>query len=66
DAAQTHPERRDARLYAGVLRDGVSLCLLQLRPEEDEAFPELDLRTAPNLAPNLVDALRHTLENEPD
>jgi hypothetical protein len=42
------------------------LCLLQLRPEEDEAFPELDLRTAPNLAPNLVDALRHTLENEPD
>lgn len=66
DAAQTHPERRDARLYAGVLRDGISLCLLQLRPEEDEAFPELDLRTAPNLAPNLVDALRHTLENEPD
>ncbi|OXR42886.1 hypothetical protein B7C42_05224 [Nocardia cerradoensis] len=66
DAAQTHPERRDARLYAGVLRDGVSLCLLQLRPEEDEAFPDLDLRTAPNLAPNLVDALRHTLENEPD
>jgi hypothetical protein len=66
DAAQTHPERRDARLYAGVLREGVSLCLLQLRPEEDEAFPDLDLRTAPNLAPNLVDALRHTLENEPD
>ncbi|AHH16288.1 hypothetical protein NONO_c14850 [Nocardia nova SH22a] len=66
DAAQTHPERRDARLYAGVLREGVSLCLLQLRPEEDESFPDLDLRTAPNLAPNLVDALRHTLENEPD
>ncbi|PSR65060.1 hypothetical protein C8258_21405 [Nocardia sp. MDA0666] len=66
DAAQTHPERRDARLYAGVLRDGVALCLLQLRPEEDEAFPDLDLRTAPNLAPNLIDALRHTLENEPD
>ena len=66
DAAQTHPERRDARLYAGVLREGVSLCLLQLRPEEDDSFPDLDLRTAPNLAPNLVDALRHTLENEPD
>ncbi|WP_227983821.1 PPA1309 family protein [Nocardia spumae] len=66
DAAQTHPERRDARLYAGVLREGVSLCLLQLRPEEDDAFPDLDLRTAPNLAPNLVEALRHTLENEPD
>lgn len=66
DAAQSHPERRDARLYAGALRDGVTLCLLQLRPDEDDAFPEMDLRTAPNLAPNLVEALRHTLENEPD
>ncbi|MFI5777690.1 PPA1309 family protein [Nocardia sp. NPDC051570] len=68
DAAVTHPGRRDARLYAGVLRDGVSLCLLQIRPDEDEADPfgGIDLRTAPNLAPNLVEALRNTLENEPD
>ncbi|GAB2727074.1 PPA1309 family protein [Nocardia thraciensis] len=68
DAAVTHPGRRDARLFAGVLRDGVSLCLLQVRPEDDEddPFGDLDLRTAPNLAPNLVEALRHTLENEPD
>ncbi|WP_067990453.1 PPA1309 family protein [Nocardia pseudobrasiliensis] len=68
DAAVTHPGRRDARLFAGVLRDGVSLCLLQIRPETDEEDPfgDIDLRTAPNLAPNLVDALRHTLENEPD
>jgi hypothetical protein len=69
DAAQTHPGRRDARLFAGVLRDGTSLCLLQLRPEENEEedlFGDLDLRTYPNLAPNLVEALRHTLENEPD
>ncbi|MCM6775630.1 PPA1309 family protein [Nocardia sp. CDC159] len=68
DAAVTHPGRRDARLYAGVLRDGVSLCLLQIRPEEDEEDPfgDIDLRTYPNLAPNLVEALRHTLENEPD
>nr|WP_085995791.1 PPA1309 family protein [Nocardia transvalensis] len=68
DAAVTHPGRRDARLYAGVLRDGVSLCLLQIRPDEDEddPFGDLDLRTAPNLAPNVVEALRHTLENEPD
>jgi hypothetical protein len=69
DAAITHPGRRDARLFAGVLRDGVSLCLLQIRPEEDEEDPfggDLDLRTAPNLAPNLVEALAHTLENDPE
>lgn len=68
DAAITHPGRRDARLYAGVLREGVSLCLLQVRPDEDdEEDPfgtDLDLRTAPNLAPNLIEALAHTLENE--
>ncbi|MFJ1457569.1 PPA1309 family protein [Nocardia sp. N2S4-5] len=67
-AAVTHPGRRDARLFVGILRDGVSLSLLQIRPDEDEADPfgDLDLRTAPNLAPNLVEALRHTLENEPE
>jgi hypothetical protein len=69
DAAITHPGRRDARLFAGVLREGVSLCLLQIRPEEDEEDPfgnDIDLRTAPNLAPNLVQALAHTLENDAD
>ncbi|MFF0494612.1 PPA1309 family protein [Nocardia sp. NPDC004068] len=68
DAAVTHPGRRDARLFAGVLREGTSLCLLQVRPEDDEEDPfgDIDLRTYPNLAPNLVEALRHTLENEPD
>lgn len=69
DAAITHPGRRDARLFAGVLRDGVSLSLLQIRPEEDEEDlfgNDIDLRTAPNLAPNLLQALAHTLENDPD
>ena len=69
DAAITHPGRRDARLFAGVLRDGVSLCLLQVRPQDDEDDPfgnDIDLRTAPNLAPNLVQALAHTLENDPE
>ncbi|MFF0608119.1 PPA1309 family protein [Nocardia tengchongensis] len=67
-AALTHAERRDARLFVGVLRDGTSLSLLQVRPAEDEEDPfgDLELRTAPNLAPNLVEALRHTLENDPD
>ncbi|MBF6227722.1 PPA1309 family protein [Nocardia abscessus] len=62
-AAEAHPERREARLFAAVLRDGASLCLLQLRPEDDaDDFGELDLRTYPNLAPNLIEALHHTLE----
>ncbi|WP_319945554.1 PPA1309 family protein [Nocardia macrotermitis] len=68
DAAITHPGRRDARLFAGVLREGVSLCLLQVRPDEDDEDDlfgnDIDLRTAPNLAPNLIEALAHTLENE--
>ncbi|MFB7722871.1 PPA1309 family protein [Nocardia sp. NPDC056100] len=67
-AAVSHPERRDARLFVGVLRDGTALSLLQVRPAEDEddPFGDLDLRTAPNLAPNLVEAVRQTLDNEPE
>ncbi|MGI5216631.1 PPA1309 family protein [Nocardia sp. CA-290969] len=66
-AAHAHPERRDARLFAAALRTGNSLCLLQLRPEsEDEEEDALDLRTYPNLAPNVVEALRHTLEESGD
>ncbi|KAA8888366.1 hypothetical protein F3087_15135 [Nocardia colli] len=62
-AAEAHPDRREARLFAAVLREGASLCLLQLRPEEDaDDFGDLDLRTYPNLAPNLIDALHATLE----
>ncbi len=62
-AAESHPERREARLFAAVLREGASLSLLQLRPEEDaDDFGDLDLRTYPNLAPNLIDALHATLE----
>ncbi|WP_194826325.1 PPA1309 family protein [Nocardia sp. XZ_19_231] len=61
-AAHAHPGRRDARLIAGVLRQGTTLCLLQIRPEDDDGFGDLDLRTYPNLAPGLIDALHHTLE----
>lgn len=62
-AAEAHPERREARLFAAALREGTSLCLLQLRPEDDaDDFGDLDLRTYPNLAPNLIEALHHTLE----
>ncbi|WP_040791708.1 PPA1309 family protein [Nocardia paucivorans] len=64
-AAQAHPRRRDARLFAAALRSGRTLCLLQLRPEADEDG-DLELRTHPNLAPNLVEALRHTLDQPAD
>lgn len=63
-AADAHPGRRAARLFAGILRDGESLSLLQLRPDDDDPFPALELRSAPNLAPNITDALRHTLDRE--
>lgn len=62
-AAEAHPERRQARLFAAVLREGAGLALLQLKPGEDaDDFGDLDLRTYPNLAPNVLDALRHTLD----
>ncbi|WP_227996198.1 PPA1309 family protein [Nocardia australiensis] len=65
-AAEAHPERREARLFAAVLRAGTSLALLQVRPEDDaDEFGDLDLRTYPNLAPNVIDALHHTFESDP-
>lgn len=63
-AARAHPGRREARLFAAALRSGNTLCLLQLRPEPDEETDaEPELRTYPDLAPNLVEALRQTLED---
>nr|WP_174567703.1 PPA1309 family protein [Nocardia altamirensis] len=62
-AAEAHPDRREARLFAAVLREGASLSLLQVRPEDDaDEFADMDLRTYPNLAPNLIEALHATLE----
>lgn len=53
--AAGHPARREARLVAGVLRDGTSAALLRMRGiDEDE------LLTGPDLAPNLVAALLAT------
>ncbi|WP_028478190.1 PPA1309 family protein [Nocardia sp. CNY236] len=63
-AAEAHPRRREARLFTAVLRSGASLSLLHLRPDNAESADssgDLDLRTYPNLAPNLVEALHHTL-----
>ncbi len=51
--AARHPDRREARLAVGVLRDGRSAALLRLRGEPDRL-------TGAELAPNLVAALQAT------
>jgi hypothetical protein len=56
-AAAQHPERREARLVVGVLRDGSSAAVLRLRDADD------DLLTGPDLVPNLVAALLATLSD---
>jgi hypothetical protein len=54
--AAEHPQRREARLVAAVLRDGSAVCLLRLRGEGDELVESADL------APNLTHALLATLQ----
>jgi hypothetical protein len=56
--AMAHPQRREARLVAGVLRDGSAACVLRVRGDEES--PD-EIVEHPELAPNLVDALRETL-----
>lgn len=56
--AAEHPERTEARLAAGVLRDGDGgACLMRVRGEHDDA----PLRGG-DLAPNLLAALRLTFD----
>ncbi|NMO01896.1 hypothetical protein HH308_11815 [Gordonia sp. TBRC 11910] len=64
--ALSHPESRAARLIAGALRDGRTLSLLQLRPDEGADDGQIELLSHPDLAPNLVEALAATLENSID
>jgi hypothetical protein len=59
--AAEHPKRREARLVAGVLRDGAAACVLRLRG--DAEHPD-EIVEHPELAPNLVDALRETLRED--
>lgn len=70
--AARHPERQEARLVAGVLRTGQALCLLQLRPggspgkgndgDASAPRPSPELLEHPDLAPNLLAALRTTFD----
>ncbi|WP_116051699.1 PPA1309 family protein [Amycolatopsis palatopharyngis] len=58
-AAADHPRRTEARLVAAVLRDGSAACVLRLRGlGEGDSVDEVVEH--PELAPNLVDALKAT------
>lgn len=58
-AAAEHPQRREARLVAAVLRDGSVACVLRLRGEQTR---DDEIVEDPNLAPNLTNALLATLQ----
>ncbi|AKK02568.1 PPA1309 family protein [Corynebacterium epidermidicanis] len=64
---QGETDARPARLYSGVLRDNSQLTLLQLRPTEEElaapfADDKVELRGGTNIAPEVIEALRFTLD----
>ncbi|MGI8701895.1 MAG: PPA1309 family protein [Nocardioidaceae bacterium] len=58
--AAQHTAREDVRIVAGVLRSGEAHCLLRLRSRDDDD----DLLHGEDLVPQLVTALRETLEDE--
>jgi hypothetical protein len=60
-AAAGHPQRREGRLVAAVLRDGVGACVLRLRAESGDDQGHDELVEDPQLAPNLLRALLETL-----
>ncbi|MGH3765142.1 MAG: PPA1309 family protein [Pseudonocardiaceae bacterium] len=60
-AAAGHPQRREGRLVAAVLRDGVGACVLRLRPDFGADQRCEELVEDPALAPNLLRALLATL-----
>ncbi|WP_199442565.1 PPA1309 family protein [Umezawaea beigongshangensis] len=57
--AAEHPQRREARLVAAVLRDGTVACVLHLRGDAER--PD-EIVEHPELAPNLTDALLETFK----
>ncbi len=75
--AAEHPERTEARLVAGVLRDGRRACLLRIRQNgrrdsdghdgnghsDGRGDEELPLVRGAHLAPNLLDTLESTLQD---
>ncbi|MEV6908346.1 PPA1309 family protein [Amycolatopsis sp. NPDC051071] len=65
-AAADHPRRTEARLVAAVLRDGAGACVMRLRgagqPGESGEGPVDEIIENPELAPNLLEALKATLQ----
>jgi len=59
-AAAGHPQRREGRLVAAVLREGVGACVLRLRAGSGNDTQE-EVVEDPQLAPNLLRALLETL-----
>jgi hypothetical protein len=60
-AAADHPQRREGRLVAAVLREGVGACVLRLRPAVGTDPAQEEVVEDPQLAPNLLRALLETL-----
>lgn len=58
DWLQVHPQRRDVRLAAAVLRDGPHACALRARDHDADD----QVAVGPELAPGLVAAVAATLE----
>ncbi|MGA9869665.1 MAG: PPA1309 family protein [Rhodococcus sp. (in: high G+C Gram-positive bacteria)] len=62
-AAHSHPDRKDGRLIAAVVKDGPSLTLLQMQPDEDaDPFAPTELLLYDDLAPAVVNALYATFD----
>ena len=59
---ENHPDRRDVRLAAAVLRDGTHACAVRARDHDSDD----DVATGPDLVPGLVTALATTLEDPAD
>jgi hypothetical protein len=55
---QAHPDRRDVRLAAAILRSGQHACALRARDHDDDN----QVAVGPDLAPGLVAAVAATLE----
>jgi hypothetical protein len=53
-----HPDRRELRLAAGVLRDGTSACAVRARDHDSDER----VAVGPDLVPGLVSAVASTLE----
>ncbi len=61
-AAADHPRRTEARLVAAILRDGEGACVMRLRGLSQDEEEQLDeIIESPDLAPNLLEALKRTL-----